>query len=165
MHIIGIDPGLTGALVVLPEGRFFDTPVAQLKAKSAKRTYLVAEMVSLLQSYSYCWGSDGSDTHVYIEAVHSMPGQGVASTFNFGRGYGLWEGIVAALGIPCTLVRPERWKRAMMAGMSGKEKDASRVRAMQLYPQLAGELTLKKHHGRADALLIAAYGQRQQGGE
>ena len=155
MHIIGIDPGLTGAVAVLPEGRFFDTPVAQVK-KGGKKVYLVADMVSILGIV------DRQNAHVYIEDVHAMPGQGVSSSFSFGRGFGLWEGIVAALGIPYTLVSPVRWKRAMMDGM-GKEKGASRVRAGQLFPHLANQLTRVKDHGRADALLIAEYGRRQQG--
>ena len=156
MHIIGIDPGLTGAVAILPEGLFFDTPTASVKKGSSKKVYLVAEMVTILAIV------DRDNAHVYIEDVHAMPGQGVSSTFSFGRGYGLWEGIVAALGIPYTLVSPVRWKRAMMDGM-GKEKGASRVRAGQLFPQFADLLGLVKHHGRADALLIAEYGRRQQG--
>ena len=159
MHIIGIDPGLTGAVAVLPEGRFYDTPVASVK-KGGKKVYLVAEMVAALESFGY----DAAGLprgHAYIEDVHSMPGQGVSSSFSFGRGFGLWEGIVAALGIPYTLVSPVRWKRAMMDGM-GKEKGASRVRAGQLFPQLADQLNRVKDHGRADALLIAEYGRRQQ---
>ena len=158
MHIIGIDPGLTGAVAVLPEGLFFDTPVASVK-KGGKKVYLVAEMVRIFISYAV--DASSPDVHVYIEDVHAMPGQGVSSTFSFGRGYGLWEGIVAALGIPYTLVSPVRWKRAMMDGM-GKEKGASRVRAGQLFPQLADQLNRVKDHGRADALLIAEYGRRQQ---
>ena len=160
MHIIGIDPGLTGAVAVLPEGLFFDTPTASVK-KGGKKVYLVADMVAIFNAYVF--DASFPDTHVYIEDVHAMPGQGVSSTFSFGRGYGLWEGIVAALGIPYTLVSPVRWKRAMMDGM-GKEKGASRVRAGQLFPRFVGQLTRVKDHGRADALLIAEYGRRQQGG-
>ena len=160
MHIIGIDPGLTGAVAVLPEGLFFDTPTASVKKGSSKKVYLVAEMASFIRSFG-----DSSDphSHVYIEDVHAMPGQGVSSTFNFGRGFGLWEGIVAALGIPYTLITPQRWQKVMLTGLPGKEKGASRVRAGQLFPQLAGQLTRVKDHGRADALLIAEYGRRQQG--
>ena len=116
MHIIGIDPGLTGAVAVLPEGRFFDTPTESVKKGSSKKVYLVAEMVAALESFGY----DAAGLprgHAYIEDVHAMPGQGVSSTFSFVRGFGLWEGIVAALGIPYTLVSPVRWKRAMLDGM------------------------------------------------
>ena len=168
MHISGIDPGLTGAVAILPEGLFFDTPTASVKKGSSKKVYLVAEMASFIRSFG-----DSSDphSHVYIEDVHAMPGQGVSSTFNFGRGLGLWEGIVAALGIPYTMVTPQAWKKEMMSGMGGKDKGASCVRAGQLFPLLAEQLTREKArgrglvflHGRADALLIAEYGRRQQG--
>ena len=160
MHISGIDPGLTGAVAILPEGLFFDTPTASVKKGSSKKVYLVAEMASFIRSFG-----DSSDphSHVYIEDVHAMPGQGVSSTFNFGRGFGLWEGIVAALGIPYTLIMPQRWQKEMLAGLPGKDKGASRVRAGQLFPHLANQLTRVKDHGRADALLIAEYGRRQQG--
>ena len=160
MHIIGIDPGLTGAVAILPDGLFFDTPTASVKKGSSKKVYLVAEMASFIRSFG-----DSSDphSHVYIEDVHAMPGQGVSSTFNFGRGFGLWEGIVAALGIPYTLITPQRWQKVMLTGLPGKDKGASRVRAGQLFPQLAGQLNRVKDHGRADALLIAEYGRRQHG--
>ena len=141
---------------MLPEGLLLDTPTTQVKAKSSRHIYLVARMVLMLQAYR-------RDTAVFIEDVHSMPGQGVSSSFTFGKGAGLWEGIVAALSMSYTLVTPVRWKREMMEGMP-KEKGASRVRAMQLFPTLADQLGLVKHHGRADALLIAEYGRRQQGG-
>ena len=75
---------------------------------------------------------------------------------NYGVGYGIWIGILAALNIPYTEVHPVTWKSKIMAGM-GKEKDASIARAKQLYP--TADLSLKKHHGRADALLIAHFGR------
>ncbi len=156
MHSIGIDPGLTGAVAVLPEGLFLDTPTTAIKAGKSKQVYLVARMVAYLQAYR-------RDAHVYIEDVHAMPGNGAVPSFSFGRGFGLWEGIVAALSIPYTLVAPVTWKKSLMAGMS-KDKGASRLRAMQLFPNLADQLQLVKHHGRADALLIAEHGRRQQGG-
>ena len=82
---------------------------------------------------------------------------GATSAFNFGMGFGMWQGICAASLIPYQLVHPATWKALLMKDMS-KEKDASRVKAMQLYPQTAKDLTRKKDHGRADALLLAHYG-------
>ena len=87
-----------------------------------------------------------------------MPGQGTRSMFTIGYGYGLWIGVLATLQIPYTNVRPGIWKRALTLG---KDKEASRLRAMQLYP--GADLRLKKHHGRAEALLLAAYGLRATG--
>ena len=96
-----------------------------------------------------------------IEKIHSMPGQGVASMFSMGEGFGIWQGILQAFFMPTTFITPQAWKKALMAGMP-KEKDASRIRAIQLFPSVAEELKLKKHHGRADALLIAEFLRRQQ---
>ena len=79
MHTIGIDPGLTGAVAVLPEGLFFDTPTESVKKGSSKKVYLVAEMVAALESFGY----DAAGLprgHAYIEDVHAMPGQGQAGT-------------------------------------------------------------------------------------
>ena len=155
MTIIGIDVGLDGAVAVLPEGRVFDTPtVTVASGKRVRRKYLPQEMMRLLLPYA----SDG--TLSIVEDVHAMPRQGSASTFSLGTGWGLWIGILAGLGIPYDLVSPARWKREMMDGM-GKEKDAARLRAMQLFPALSEQLALKKHHGRAEALLIAEYRRRQ----
>jgi len=92
-----------------------------------------------------------------LEKVHAMPGQGVTSMFSFGEGYGVWQGILAGLQIPFDLVAPQTWKKHTMRDCS-KEKGASMVKALQLYPQ--ADIRLKKHHGRADALLIAEYLRR-----
>jgi hypothetical protein len=86
-----------------------------------------------------------------------MPEQGVSSSFRFGRGLGLWEGILSAFQIPFVKVTPQRWKKNLLDGM-GKEKDASRLRAQTLFPSL--DLSLKKHHGRGDALLLAEFLRR-----
>jgi crossover junction endodeoxyribonuclease RuvC len=82
--------------------------------------------------------------------------------FTMGRGLGTWEGVLAGLGIPYELVTPQRWKKALMDGM-GKDKDASRLQAIRLFPAIAGQLARKKDDGRADALLIAEYGRRTRG--
>ena len=79
--------------------------------------------------------------------------------FNFGKGFGLWLGILAGLGIPHTLVTPQAWKKEMMQGMG--DKDAARIRAQELFPHCVDSLSRKKDIGRADALLIAEYGRRQ----
>ena len=84
---------------------------------------------------------------------------GATSAFNFGLGFGMWLGILAALEIPHQQVHPATWKAVMMRD-STKDKDASRVKAMQLFPQSAKDLTRKKDHGRADALLMAAWAMR-----
>lgn len=158
MNIAGIDPGQTGAVaIILPKACIFlaDTPTEIVKkGKGSKTEYLPANMADILR--------DNQIDHVFIEKVGAMPGQGVTSMFNFGKGFGLWLGILAALKIPYTLVTPQAWKKAIMQGVS--DKDAARGKAIQLYPQVSKELSRKKDIGRADALLIAEYGRRQQKG-
>ena len=106
-------------------------------------------LVALLEPYS------GLQVHVWIEASQAMPGQGTRSMLTIGFGYGLFLGILATLRLPYTAVRPAVWKRSM--GL-GKGKEASRLRAQQLYP--GADLRRKRDHGRAEALLLAAYGLR-----
>jgi crossover junction endodeoxyribonuclease RuvC len=156
--IVGIDPGLSGAIAILQEGHppsVIDTPTTTIKSgKKNKRMFVESTMVTMLATL------DPKQTHVAMEKIHSMPGQGVAAMFSMGEGYGLWRGILAALYIPYTLVTPQAWKKEMMAGM-GKEKSASCYRAQQLFPgvEVFGPKGGAKD-GRGDALLIAEYARR-----
>jgi len=136
--ILGIDPGATGAIAcVQPTEEVWDMPATPHDLAALMRTF------------------DPNATRVYVEDVHSMPRQGVVSTFKFGRGYGEILGVLAALGFPFVLVAPHRWKRAM--GVDTGQKDAARRKAQQLFPTVA--LTRVKDQGRADALLLAEYGR------
>jgi crossover junction endodeoxyribonuclease RuvC len=155
MIIVGIDPGVTGAVAIITDARgvngIIDTPVMEvLRNRKKRQEYQPAAMVGILKA--------GPVDHAFIEQVSAMPGQGVTSMFGFGKGFGIWLGIIAALGIPYTLVTPQSWKKALMAGQA--DKDAGRLRACQLYPGVAHLLARKKDIGRADALLIAEYGRR-----
>lgn len=152
--IVGIDPGQTGAVAfIIGQGvELFDTPVEMVKkGKTNKTEYMPSAMADILR--------DKKIDHVFIEKVGAMPGQGVTSMFGFGKGFGLWIGILAALQIPYTLVTPQAWKKVLMQGVS--DKDAARGRSQQLFPAVANQLSRKKDIGRADALLIAEYGRRQ----
>lgn len=150
-HLIGIDPGIGGAVVVLQSAacpapvEWARMPV--LKVGSASRVDC-AELSRMLEDFDA--------GHAYVEAVHSMPGQGVASMFSFGHAAGSVMGVLAAMRIPVTLVTPQRWKKA--AGLIGTDKDAARSRAIQLWPRW-GALG-KKGEGQAlaDAALIARFG-------
>lgn len=156
MIYIGIDPGLSGAVAEIDSNGgvvIHDTPTMQVKKSGkAKTEYLPLQMADILIDYVPL------NCHVFIEKVNAMPGQGVTSMFNFGRGFGIWIGILAALKLPYSLIMPQAWKKELMKGMS--DKDAARVRAQQLFPQTIHELSRKKDIGRADALLIAEYGRR-----
>jgi len=162
MYVIGIDPGITGAVAFLPppgNGVFgfavnvIDLPVYQ----DGKHQMINAvKLASILRSWYQTPGLDllNTDIMVYVEQVSAMPGQGVAGMFNFGTSYGIILGVVGALGMPLTLVRPQAWKKR--AGLLHREKDEARTLAQRLYPQI--DLSRKKDIGRADAILIARFG-------
>jgi len=145
----GIDPGVTGAIAFLNDDlsliEVLDMPTMLLTGK--KQQVNAAALANILRD----WGNGAT---AYLERVSAMPGQGVASMFNFGMGFGIIKGVLGALQIPMVLVSPVTWKKR--AGLQGKEKDASRTLAQQLYP--AAPLGRKKDIGRADAILIARYG-------
>jgi crossover junction endodeoxyribonuclease RuvC len=154
MNYLGIDPGLDGAAAIIMDKAivFLDTPTLEVTGgKKTKRHYDLPAI---------CTWVSGLNTNLTaaLEDVHAMPKQGVVSSFSFGQGLGIWKGIIAAFGIPLTMVRPERWKKEMLGGR-GQGKDAGRLRALELFPK--AELQLKKHHGRADALLLAEWLRRQ----
>jgi Holliday junction resolvasome RuvABC endonuclease subunit len=165
MIYVGIDPGLSGAIAVIDSDTkdisFVDTPVLEIrvgkKLKHQQDAYAIASLLRALSS--------GKDVMVTIEKVNAMPDVGTGakmgstSAFNFGLGFGMWLGILAALEIPHQQVHPATWKAVMMRD-STKDKDASRMKAMQLFPLSAKDLTRKKDHGRADALLMAAWAIR-----
>lgn len=162
MIFCGIDPGLDGAICILLDiPKLEDTPTLIVTGgKKKKRVYNVGLMVQIIEGIRRI-GRKG--LKVGLESVHAMPGQGVTSMFSMGHGLGLWEGILSALKVPYQMVTPQAWKKKLMNGMP-KEKDASRQVAMRLFPSTIPKLSLKKNHGRADALLLAEYLRRQHHG-
>lgn len=163
MIYLGIDPGLDGALAILDDRRadgacrVEDTPtLTVVSPRGRKREYDLAAFTRVLAPFAW----RPSHVRAVIEHVHAMPDQGVRSMFTMGYGVGVWHALLAAFGIRYETVTPQRWKRALMDGM-GREKDASRLVAMRLFPAVAAQLARTKDHGRADALLIAEYGRRQ----
>ena len=147
-RLIGVDPGASGALVLMEDG----VPIEWMLMPTSK----VGSATRVNGSSVAAFFMDSKAEHVYIEQVGAMPGQGVASMFNFGHSVGTVVGVMSALMIPHTLVTPQAWKRA--AGLIGTDKDAARARALQLWPDWR-ELD-KKGNGQAlaDAALIARYG-------
>lgn len=149
---IGIDPGITGAIgVIVSGGQAFimDVPTVAT-AKKNKRALNFYEMYQFLANMTrrYEW------IYLTLEKQQAMPQQGVASTFQTGRGYGAWEAICWATTPSFQIVSPRKWKKAL--GLTN-DKELSRELAIKLYPALADELKLKKHHNRAEALLLAHY--------
>ncbi|MDC0369863.1 crossover junction endodeoxyribonuclease [Pelagibacteraceae bacterium] len=153
MRIIGIDPGLSGAIAVLDDQKvkcIFDMPVMS-EGKKNKRQLNSALLVSLLRENI----NSKEDTIIVVEQVNAMPGQGVTSMFNFGQTFGAIKGISAALGLPIFFVRPAKWKKHFQ--LINSSKDASRTKAIEMYPSLSGQLSKKKDVNKSDAILIARF--------
>ena len=149
--ILAIDPGVNGAFAVLGrQGEFVDMGELPRFAKLLNGVEL-AVIFSLHKPEL-----------AVIEKVASMPGQGVASTFTFGCAYGVCIGVATGLDVPVSFVTPGRWKTHFR--LTGRPKDASRELAIRLYPGAARMLGLKKHHGRADALLMARFAHDTEAG-
>ena len=154
MRHIGIDPGLSGAIAIISDDslKVFDMPTMTVDRNGkAKRQVSANELADLLSLY------DGKDCHVYCERVSAMAGQGVTSVFSFGRSFGMIEGILATLKIPVTFVAPATWVKGVGRGPG---KDASRARAMELFPMQQEFFKRVKDDGRADAALIAHWGRK-----
>lgn len=154
MKILGCDPGASGALVVLDTQTntltVMDMPVVEIKRGTRNVRQVSAQHVA------DCLFNLGIE-HAVVEKVGAMPGQGVSSMFAFGRAAGVLEGVLAALRIPTTYVTPQEWQKHMRV-VGGK--DGARNRASQLWPTQSQYFIRKKDDGRADAALIAGYGQR-----
>ena len=158
---IGIDPGFDGALCFLVDNpvtrsasvSVIDMPTLVISGKKNRREIDIPALVRILSPYA------GAECVAGLELVHSMPQQGVSSSFTFGKGFGILMGVLGALKIPYQLITPQAWKKMLMDGM-GKDKDASRMRAAQLIPQSAEYITRKKDDGRADSILLAEYLRR-----
>lgn len=156
--ILGIDPGLSGALAFLDGANLivhdmptFELPVYGGKVKKVRRVLDEARLAGLLML--------NPPDMAIVENVHSMPEQGVASSFKFGMVFGAIRGELAALGIPVKYVEPAVWKRYFKLT---SDKDKSRQIASQLMPAHAHHWPLKKHDGRAEAALLALYGAKLQ---
>ncbi|MCH7888330.1 MAG: hypothetical protein IIA00_03525 [Proteobacteria bacterium] len=158
--ILGIDPGLGGALAFLDPGNevdidLVDMPILRLaRGRKARRELDLSTLARLIDDRA------AGIAHAFVELAGARPGQGVASMFNYGRTYGATLGILAANFIPTTTVAPTRWKRSLGVPAA---KDGARARAGELLPRAACRWPLVGHAGRAEAALIALYGARELG--
>ena len=153
MKIIGIDPGLSGAIAVLENNKvlnIFDMPVMS-EGKKNKRQLNSALLVSLIRDNI----SKDEEVMVVVEQVNAMPGQGVTSMFNFGQTFGAIKGVCAALGLPIFFVRPSKWKKYFE--LINSSKDSSRTKVIEMYPKLSVQLAKKKDVNKSDAILIARF--------
>lgn len=153
---IGIDPGMNGALAIIDERKVLavhDMPTTQERVgKRLTKRILIPELLALLRT----WSAEYGQPPTFLEKVHSMPNDGKASAERFGRSCGIVECAVVAARLPLTWVTPQSWKRR--AGLLRAPKDQSRAKACDLYPDIAPALTRKRDQGRAEAILIARYG-------
>ena len=146
---IGIDPGLDGAIAIIGnnEVKLFDMPTIRYPWMQPGKRMIDGKLIGeILAPYI-------DTARINIELVHSMPKQGVVSTFNFGSAFGGIVVLANAMGFQPTLIRPQSWKGKIGATCQGK--DFPRQLALKLYPKLHPLLHLVKHQGRADALFIA----------
>tara|TARA_B100001989_G_scaffold64330_1_gene43441 strand:+ start:149 stop:640 length:492 start_codon:yes stop_codon:yes gene_type:complete len=153
MKIIGIDPGLSGAIAILKENKvlgLFDIPVMS-EGKKNKRQLNSAQLVRIIRENTL----KDDDVVVVVEQVNAMPGQGVTSMFNFGQTFGAIKGVCAALNLPIFFVRPSKWKKHFE--LINSSKDSSRTKAIEMYPSLSNELSKKKDVNKSDAILIARF--------
>ena len=154
MKIIGIDPGLSGAIAIL-EGKkvikIFDMPV-MAEGKKNKKQLNSAQLTHILKENA---SFKNEEIAVVVEQVNAMPGQGVTSMFNFGQSFGAIKGICAALNLPIFFVRPSKWKKHFE--LINSSKDSSRTKVIEMYPHLSNQLSKKKDVNKSDAILIARF--------
>lgn len=158
MIIIGVDPGLSGAIAFLRVSAgsaqslvVYDMPVLAITRGTAKKRELVPSELARIVDAEI----DGNEARAFIEKVGAMPGQGVTSMFAFGKSYGIVIGVLAL--VSRTDVPPQTWKKAL--GVT-KDKDGARHRASQIFPAYSSLFSRVKDDGRAEAALIAEYGYR-----
>ena len=155
MIIIGIDPGLSGSICFFENGKILDVVEmpTMIEGKKNKKQVNGSQIYNeILKRISHL---DKSDVKVVIEQVSAMPGQGVTSMFNFGQSFGILKGICSAMQLPVYFVRPAKWKKYF--GLINSEKDASRTRAIEMFPYFSSKLSKKKDSNKADAILIASF--------
>lgn len=161
MRIIGIDPGLSGAVAVLDGARLVsvcDTPTIKVGKKPA---YNLLAMESMIGDVRAASSFDTDDIRVGLETQRAMPKQGVTSMFSLGMGYGIWIGLLVGMGLSYELVQPKAWRKTFSLKPG---KGASLEAAARLFPcaELRGPRGGGKD-GRADALLIAEHVRRLNG--
>jgi len=164
--VIGIDPGITGAIAVYYNGDWsiYDQPSKPIPNRHPSCEYDIAGMIDLMRTIRYQTLAH-IQTAAYLEHIHAMPREGKVmrgsiGTWKLAGAFWLWRAILAHHDIVPTLVLPQRWKA--FYGLLRQEKEASRMMAMEMFPQLNDKMKFKKHHNRAEALLIAQYGVHEE---
>ena len=155
MLVIGIDPGISGSICFFQDGKIIDVVEMPTMTEEKKNKKQVNGSQIYNEILERTKKLDKKDIKVVIEQVSAMPGQGVTSMFNFGQSYGILKGICSAMQLPMYFVRPAKWKKYF--NLINSEKDASRTRAIEIFPYFSGQLSRKKDSNKADAILIASF--------
>ena len=153
MIIFGIDPGVSGAICVLENKKVlevYDMPT-MIDGKKNKKQVNGSQIANIFKEII----NTEDEITVIVEHVNAMPGQGVTSMFNFGQSFGVIKGVCSALSLPIYFIRPTKWKKHF--NLINVNKDASRTKAIEIYPEISNKLSRKKDSNRADAILIARY--------
>ena len=153
MIIFGVDPGVSGAISVLENKKIievYEMPT-MIDGKKNKKQINGSQVANIIKERL----NGDNEIIVVVEHVNAMPGQGVTSMFNFGQSFGVIKGICSALSLPIYFVRPSKWKRHF--NLIKTNKDASRTKVIEAYPEISSKLYRKKDSNKADAILIARY--------
>ena len=160
MIIIGIDPGIKGAICILKDGKIldvFDMPIMPVGKKNKSQVNGSQIYNEIKKATS---NEEKTNIKVVIEQVSAMPGQGVTSMFNFGQSFGVLKGIFSAMQIPMDFVSPVKWKKHF--NLINTQKDSSRTKAIEFFPYISHKLSRKKDANKADAILIASFYYKNQ---
>ena len=155
MLIIGIDPGISGSICFFENGKILDVvemptmTEGKKNKRQANGSQIYNEIIKRINK------TEKQNIRVIIEQVSAMPGQGVTSMFNFGQSFGILKGICSAMQLSMYFVRPVKWKKYF--NLINSEKDASRTRAIEIFPYFSGQLSRKKDSNKADAILISSF--------
>ena len=155
MYIIGIDPGISGAICFFENGRIIDVidMPSMAEGKQNKRQVNGSQIYNEIKNRTA--NIEKKDICVVIEHVSAMPGQGVTSMFNFGQSFGVLKGICSAMQLPMYFVRPAKWKKYF--NLIKTQKEASRTKVIEIFPEISTKLSKKKDTNKADAILIASF--------
>ena len=155
MLIIGIDPGISGSICFFEDGKIIEVLEMPTMTDGKKNKRQVNGSQIYNEILKRINKNEKQNIRVIIEQVSAMPGQGVTSMFNFGQSFGILKGICSAMQLSMYFVRPARWKKYF--GLINSEKDASRTKAIEMFPYFSAQLSKKKDINKADAILIASF--------
>ena len=155
MMIIGIDPGISGSICFFEDGKIIDVIEMPTMTDGKKNKRQVNGSQIYNEILKRINKIEKQNIRVIIEQVSAMPGQGVTSMFNFGQSFGILKGICSAMQLSMFFVRPAKWKKYF--NLINSEKDASRTRAIEIFPYFSSNLSKKKDSNKADAILIASF--------